>query len=139
VASEAFRDAFLYTPLGRERFKQLYLPLREVIDPELVLIATRDGATAGFVFALPDLRQRERSAVIDTAIIKTVAVSRSAGVRGLGTLLVQLAHERAHRRGYRQVIHALMHETNISRNISARFAKPIRRYALLAKHLGGTR
>ena len=41
----------------------------------------------------------------------------------------------AHQLGYTRAIHALMHEQNASRNLSRRFAQPMRRYALFGKAL----
>jgi len=37
--------------------------------------------------------------------------------------------------GFTRAIHALMHETNKSRNLSARYARTIRRYTLFSKRL----
>lgn len=37
--------------------------------------------------------------------------------------------------GFTRAIHALMHETNKSRNLSAHYAKTIRRYTLFSKKL----
>ena len=51
------------------------------------------------------------------------------------SLLVAEVQQRAARLGYARAIHALMHESNVSRNISRRYAQTIRRYALFAKRL----
>jgi hypothetical protein len=37
--------------------------------------------------------------------------------------------------GFRRAIHALMHETNVSRRLSDRYARTMRRYALFSRPL----
>jgi hypothetical protein len=71
--------------------------------------------------------------MIDTLIIKTVAVAPAMANHGLGGLLVGLVQRRARDLGYRRAIHALMHEQNVSRHISRRYAHTIRRYALYVR------
>jgi hypothetical protein len=53
----------------------------------------------------------------------------------LGSLLLAACQRTARQLGYTRAIHALMHEQNISRNLSRRYADPIRRYALFGKAL----
>lgn len=74
-------------------------------------------------------------ASINTIVIKTVAVLPGRTYAGLGNLLVSEAQSIAHRLGYRRAIHALMHDANNSRNLSGRYATPIRRYTLFCKPL----
>ena len=50
-------------------------------------------------------------------------------------VLVGMVQRKAYELGYRRAIHALMHERNVSQNISRRYARPIRRYALFARAL----
>ncbi len=131
----AFAGNFLYTPIAPDAFMELYLPLREHVRPELVLVAEHEGMPVGFVFAIPDLAQARRGEAVTQVIVKTVAIVPERRYAGLGGLLVQRAHDAAHALGYRRAIHALMHDSNRSRGISARYASVFRRYALFAREL----
>lgn len=131
----SFARNFLYTPLTREEFLAQYLPYAERIDPRLVLVAEHAGRAVGFLFAIPDWLEAGRTGRAGTVIVKTVAVDPGRRHAGLGALLVGMAHERAAALGYRRVIHALMHDANNSSNISRRYARVMRRYALYARRL----
>ena len=143
----AFKENFLYTPLDEAEFMEQNRRLLPFVRPELVLLAEHhDEAHRGeghhelvaFLFAVPDVLQQKRGQTPDTIIIKTVAVKPGLGHAGLGSLLVAEAQRRAAALGYTRAVHALMHESNVSRNISRRYAETIRRYALFAKRLTPT-
>ena len=143
----AFKENFLYTPLDEAEFMEQNRRLLPFVRPELVLLAEHhDEAHRGeghhelvaFLFAVPDVLQQKRGQTPDTFIIKTVAVKPGLGHAGLGSLLVAEAQRRAAALGYTRAVHALMHESNVSRNISRRYAETIRRYALFAKRLTPT-
>lgn len=131
----AFRRNFLYTPIGEEEFVAQYRAVLPYVRPELVVLAEKEGTLVGFMFALPDLLQARREAGTDTVILKTVAVDPSAAGMGLGGVLMDLVQRNARDIGFRRAIHALIHEDNISRRISDRSARTIRRYALFSKGL----
>jgi len=135
VSCIAFRRNFLYTELPEQAFVAQYLPLLDRIQPELVLLAERDGDLLGYLFAIPDLAQAARGQAIDTFIIKTVAILPESSHRGLGSLLVARAHQAGHHLGYTRAIHALMHEDNISCNISNHYAAIMRKYTLYSREL----
>lgn len=130
-----FAGNFLYSAIGWEDFYGMYSPVKPYVRPELVLIAEQDGKPVGFLFALPDLLQAQRGQAVDTVIFKTVAVLPELGGSGLGSLLVAEGHRVAAELGFKRAIHALMYEDNISRKISAHYAKPVRRYSLFVKEL----
>lgn len=132
VSVAAFPENFLYTPLPEAEFVVQYAAVRERVRPELVLLAEHEGRAVGYVFAVPDWL---RGSGTDTVIVKTVAVLPGRAFAGLGTWLVALAQIAARKLGYRRAIHALMHESNNSRNLSARYAKPFRRYTLYSRSL----
>jgi GNAT superfamily N-acetyltransferase len=136
LALASFQRNFLYTPISENDFLAQYLPLRQYLRPELVLIAEREQQPVGFMLAVPDLLQSRRGQAIDTVILKTVAVDPQAAGGGLGTLLVAHCQDEAARLGYRRAIHALMYEANFSRRISSHTARSIRRYTLFARPLG---
>ena len=136
LALASFSRNFLYTPLQQADFMAMYRPLLPHIQPELITIAEKEGRPVGFIFALPDLLQTKRGQVIDTVIIKTVAVHPDYQIYGLGSLLVHHCQEVASNLDYKRAIHALMHESNASHKISRRYqTNIIRRYALFAKSL----
>lgn len=135
LALQSFRHNFLYTPISPAEFIAQYSPIQPYIDPELVLLAEHNGQLVGFLFALPDLLQANRSEPINTIIIKTVAVLPGRLYAGLGNLLVAQVQAIAHQRGYTRAIHALMHQANNSTNLSHRYAQTMREYTLYAKKI----
>lgn len=136
VSRTSFRNNLLYSPIDEAEFIEQYRPIRLLLRPELVLIAEDDERPVGFVFAMPDLLQAKQGESIDTIIVKSVAVLPGREFSGLGHVLVWRAHAAAHALGYTRAIHALMHDQNASRNLCARTARPMRRYALFARVLG---
>ena len=135
VSVDSFSRNFLYTSIGRDEFLSQYRPILPYVEPELVILAEHEDRPVGFLFAIPDLRQPGPGPGRDTVIIKTVAVRPGRAQHGLGSVLVARAHTTARALGYRRAVHALMHERNMSRNIGARYARTIRRYALFARQL----
>jgi len=135
VSVVAFQDNYLYTPLPMEAFFAQYRAIRGRVKPELVLLAEQAGSPVGYVFAMPDYAQAQRAEPVTTVIVKTLAVLPVRSNAGLGALLLGKVHEAALALGFTRAIHALMHETNKSRNLSARYARTIRRYTLFAKRL----
>lgn len=135
LSLESFSRNFLYTPIDESEFMEQNRAVLPVVQPDLVLLAEREGELAGFLFAVPDVLQQRRGRAIDTIVIKTVAVAHGHGHAGLGSVLVASAHATARRLGFTRAIHALMHEQNVSQNISRRYARPIRRYQLFARRL----
>ena len=133
----SFRHSFLFAPIGEAEFVAQYRRLLPVVRPELVLLAEREGhgGLCGFLFAVPDVLQPGRGVALDTVIVKTVAVAPGSGCAGLGSVLVARVHELARGLGFRRAIHALMYDGNVSRNISRRYARRVRRYALLTRPL----
>jgi GNAT superfamily N-acetyltransferase len=135
VASAAFEQNFLYTPIDRLEFCASYRHLLPVIRPDLVFVAEKNGAPVGFCFAVPDLRQAQRNLPVDTVVLKTVAVLPEYRSLGLGTLLVARSTLAARQLGMRRAIHALMHEHNPSRKLARVFMKEFRAYTLFARQL----
>jgi len=131
----SFAQNLLYTPIDKEFFMAQYQPLRQLLIPQMVLIAEQNSKAVGFVLCLPDLCQQQRGEVFDRAIIKTLAVHPDYQQLGVGGLLAATVQNNIATLGYRQIIHALMHETNHSRTISQRYGKTMRRYALYAKEI----
>ncbi len=133
VSLAAFQNNFLYTPLEKADFIAQYEQLKKFVRPELVLLAEQENRSVGFLFALPDMAQAQRGQMIDTFIVKTVAVLPEPEFAGLGSLLVAHSHEIGAALGFTKAIHALMHEANKSRSISKHYSQQLRRYALFGK------
>ena len=129
----SFDRNFLYAPITEQEFLYDGRALLPFVQPELTLLGERDGKLVAFLTALPDVLQAQRGHVVDTVIVKTVAVAPMLSGCGVGGALVTLAHDRARRLGFRRAIHALMHDSNPSLRISRRSARVCRRYALLAR------
>ena len=135
VVCESFIDSFLYTPLDRESYRSIYVPMLKKVDPRLMLVAKQDGRVVGFIFAPPDYLQQATSNNIDTIVIKTVAILPRKRYSGLGRLLIVDLLQNAVELGYTKAISALMHTGKQSQKISSDCAGTMRRYALFAKRL----
>ena len=129
----SFSNNFLYTPISQESFVGKYMESREMIDPELVMMAESAGKLVAYLFCVPDhaaSRQGKKPAII----LKTLASNGDKSLAGIGSLLVLEAHTIAKNKGFTEAIHALQHEDNTSTRISRRCAGvKFRRYALMAK------
>jgi hypothetical protein len=132
VCTASFVDNFLYSPIELPQFKELYLKVKEYIDPALILIAEDgNGDPVGFIFTVPNLFEKP----IVSAVIKTVAIIPRRDVQGLGTCLVARMHRNLFAAGYTAVFHTLMHETNISAKILCDNNEPYHRYVLFGARL----
>lgn len=129
----SFSSNYLYTPISQESFIGKYLESRELIDPELVLMAESRGELVAYLFCIPDhaaTQVGQKPAII----LKTLASNGDKSFAGIGSLLVLEAQAIAKNKGYTEAIHALQHEDNSSTKISMRCdAIKFRRYALMAK------
>lgn len=137
LSVRCFRHNLLFTPITEKDFISDYTPIEPFVVPEMVLIAEREGYAVGILFAIPDYLQAQRDEVIDTAILKTIAVHPEWTRMGLGNLLVDSCHQALVGLGYRRAIYALMHEDNASLHMASRFGSPIRRYSLFGRALVG--
>ncbi len=135
LSLSAFSRNVLYTPIAEAEFLAQYHAVLPHVRPELVLLAEKEDALVGFMFAIPDLLQARRGVPIDTVILKTIAVDPAVSGMGLGGALMDIVQRSARDLGFRRAIHALIHETNVSRAISGRSARTIRRYALFSRQL----
>lgn len=132
----AFAENLYYSPIGFPEFRARYLPLRPLLDPDLVRLAEdAEGRLLGFVFAFPDLLA-VRDGRPTRAVLKTLATAPAARGLGLGTFLTDEVRRVAHEKGYASVIHALMQADNPSVSISRHSARVFRRYALYQWGLG---
>ena len=135
VSIVSFAGNYLYTAMSEEVFLEQYLPFKDKIRPEMVLIAERDGQAVGYLFGIPDYAEAFRGLPVRTVIAKTLAILPGRQFGGLGLLLTAMLHERAQGLGYSRVIHALEHEGKHVGNMSEYFGKIMRRYALYSRRL----
>jgi GNAT superfamily N-acetyltransferase len=133
IATTTFRDNLFYTPLDESAFIGQYRALSRLVPLEFVLLAERRGEPVGFVFAVPDLLKAQRGEPMDTVIVKSLGVLPGFRNAGLGNLMLASIEQRAAELGYVRLIHALLRDLPHLRRLSARYASPMRRYALFAK------
>jgi GNAT superfamily N-acetyltransferase len=120
LINSAYRDAPYVTPLTREEYRAVVLPLLPVIDSALVLVAEQLGVPIGCIIGVPDtaptLRRlrgcgdllalmrlqgaarRRRGAVMTLAAV----IPRARGT-GVGQLLILELARVAQMRGYRRL------------------------------------
>jgi predicted N-acetyltransferase YhbS len=135
VVRQSFRSSFLYTPLDRESYRRMYIPLLQAVDPRLMLVAVQDGEVVGFVFAPPDILQKAYKDSVDAIVIKTIAILPRKELSGLGRVLIVDMLQNALDMGFTTAISALMHTSNRSQQISSDCAGPMRGYSLFAREL----
>ncbi|MCC5847787.1 MAG: GNAT family N-acetyltransferase [Verrucomicrobia bacterium] len=127
ITLEIFAENHAYTPIGAAEFLQLYLPLRDQIDPNFVVSAfDPEGRRCGYTFAFPT-----PDGILH---IKTVGVLPAVQGRGLSLALLAPIYERALSRGCTAVRHCLMKTDNSSTKFDPA-ATTIRQYALYEKEL----
>lgn len=112
----AFTKNEFYTPISEERFLEKYLPLKALIQPDLVRIAEdKTGAMIGYIFCfLNILDQTEKQ-----LIIKTIARRPDKQWRGLGQTLASEVIRYAKGIGCSSIIHAYMYHDGTSAPVSA--------------------
>lgn len=107
----SFAGNVLYEPIEWQEFRDKYLPLQRIADPQWIELAENNqGALIGFAFAIPNLMDPSNHGLV----LKTVARSNHKSYRGLGLILAQQLHLKAHQAGKKYVIHAYMHSGNAS-------------------------
>ena len=135
LASDAFSDNLLYTPISEDEFRAMYTALLPVLRPELVLIGERQGTPVGFGFAVPDVMRAQRGHALDTIVFKTIGVASRMRQRGIGKWLFDCTIEAARALGFSRAIFALIHEDNPSGRLAHPHGRDFRRYALYARRL----
>lgn len=135
LATDAFADNFLYTPITEEEFQTMYKALLPALRPELVLIAEREGRAAGFGFAVPDVMQAKRGVPVDTLVFKTIGVTKCMNRRGIGKWIFDCTLQAARTLGYQRAIYALIHADNPSGRLAHQSGRDFRRYTLFAHKL----
>lgn len=129
LSMEAFREAFLFTPISEEVFTALYVSgLSQIRDLSFSSVAfSASGEPAAFTFAFPDQGY---------VVLKTVAVGKLFRGQRLANATMAFAVERAREQGLDKMVHAMMRSDNVSQSWGAKASLLWEhRYALFAKDL----
>lgn len=127
LTMESFKEAFLFLPISRDQFHQLYVAgLSEIKDLSMsFLIRSKEGKPAAFSFAFPEGRY---------VVLKTLAVGRDFRGQKLSNAAMALSCQAALSQGLDKMIHALMRRGNLSESFGGKSEVLWEhRYALFAK------
>jgi GNAT superfamily N-acetyltransferase len=137
LINDAFDDFPYFVPMTTEEYRFLVGPTRDLIDPQLVLVAEWEGIPCGFVIAVPNLnpllaRMRGRAGPlaqlafglrrrsVHEAVGTLMGVRRTLRGRGLMHLLMAELLRALQGGGYQRLLMTWVAETNqLSRGIYA--------------------
>ncbi|MFM9984624.1 MAG: GNAT family N-acetyltransferase, partial [Flavobacteriales bacterium] len=112
----AFTKNEFYTPISEGRFLEKYLPLKALIQPDLVRIAeSSSGEMIGYIFCFMNLLNKDEKQLI----IKTIARHPDKQWRGLGQTMASEVIRYAKSIGCSSIIHAYMFDDGTSAPVSA--------------------
>ena len=124
ISSEIFQDAFLYTPISRHEFLEMYRGGERMLDPDLVVFAVApDGREIGFVFAYADAAQ-------GAVHYKTIGVRAEWRRAAVAAALSHHVYSSALAKGLHAGNHALMRDDNRSQALDQGQGDVFRRYLL---------
>jgi len=134
-SNKAFKENFLFSPIAIESFVEKYLMIKPIIDPTFVyLVNNQEGDLWALCFAIKNLNDPTGK----TLIIKTLARTKDAPLKGIAYFLGAKTGAEAAKKGYTKVIHALMRSDNASRDASKRIdGEVISEYVLYGKIKNG--
>ncbi len=147
MVREIFRDNFLYSPISRAEFMELYDGAERLVDPDLAFILVApDGRDAGFSFTFPDIARAVASmdgkkslwskakfllnSRTDTGNVKTVGIMPDFQGQGLYTAMTYQFYEGMLGKGLSKANLCLMIDGNISASADGGDGQVLRRYAL---------
>jgi GNAT superfamily N-acetyltransferase len=160
IYNEAWQPNWGFVPMTDEEMNLMAYELKQVIDPDLVLFAEKDGQTVGFALALPDINQafKAGSAIppgaknLPTAIMNLMTKKKQIkqariiilGVmpryqgKGIDAMLYREIMERAAKKGITRGEASWVLEDNTMMNRAAEMmqATPYKRYRVYQKPLG---
>ena len=136
VSIESFNRNPFYTSISEEDFIAQYEPYINMVDEELILIAEKEGKEVGFVFCIPDFNELKREGVLNTLILKTIAVLPEYENLAIGNILLRHIAKKAKIKNFKEWIFAFMYSNNTSQKMAKRNGtEVIREYALYTKEL----
>lgn len=124
---DIFYNNFLYTEISENAFLEKYMALKNIINPNFVIIAEDKGEVVGLILALHDHYCQHSKRII----VKTLARKRGERYAGVAHELSRRITMLALQLNYQSILHAFMHQANASTNISRLFSgEPFRKYKL---------
>jgi 8-amino-7-oxononanoate synthase len=159
VYNEAWQPNWGFVPMTDEEMNLMAYELKQIIDPEFVLFAEKDGQTAGFALAVPDVNQAFKAGSqippgaknLPTAIMNLMTKKKqikqlriiTLGVlpkyqgQGIDALLYREIMERAVRRGINNGEASWVLEDNVMMNRAAEMmnADAYKRYRIYQKNI----
>lgn len=134
LSSHVLHDDFLHSELAWDDFSKQYLPLKALVDPELIFFARYGEEEVGYLFAMPDLypalqamggkfgffakiRFLMASRKVDVVNIRSIGVLPAHQHSGLGRALLYLAYRNAMARRYEHVNLCLIEEGHPVRHL----------------------
>lgn len=148
LSCRIFAGNVLYTPVGLEEFKRMYIPAKPLFRPGLSWLALApDGTPEAYIFTFPDYADAMRSmngrsnlpaklrflmnrGKARRTCIKTLGTVPEKRRTGITAALTYLAYKNSAVLGYRQTLMCLMHSDNDSRRFGGNADRPFRSYAL---------
>lgn len=125
--STIFQNNFLYTTIEEQNFLNKYLALKDVLQPELILLAEHQGELVGLLLAIHDYHCKFEKRLI----LKTIGRKRGKQYAGVAHELGLRMLQTAQTQKYQHILHAFMHQRNTSKNLSRKFSgEPFRSYKL---------
>ncbi len=139
--SNLFERNFLYTPISLESFKEKYLPIKSLINPNYFLIAEHKindkNKIVGFIFCYSNSNLSINSKSEKQLVCKTIGRNQDDFYKGLGHVMTYKVAEQAKKDGFSAFIHAFMIENSLSSELSQNFAKErYRTYTLYGMEVG---
>ncbi|HKJ05278.1 MAG TPA: GNAT family N-acetyltransferase [Geopsychrobacteraceae bacterium] len=131
----SFSRNYLYSSIGKDEFMLMYQKVIPHLDPRFSYVAEHNDKLVGFIFAVPDLLEMQRTGKTDAIVGKTLAIDGSRQFAGLGGVLIAELYRASLANGYSTVIHALQHEDNKAQNFGGDNIEIIRRYSLYSRKL----
>ena len=159
IFNEAWQPNWGFVPMSDEEMNLMAYELKQIIDPEYVLFAEKDGETVGFLLAVPDINQAFKAGSsippgaknLPTAIMNLMTKKKqihqlriiTLGVLpryqklGIDAMLYREIMERADRRGIRrgEASWILEDNTMMTRAAEMMNARPYKRYRVFEKEL----
>ncbi len=154
VYNAAWQPNWGFVPMTDEEMDMMAYELKQIIDPDYVLFAERDGETVGFALAVPDVQQAFKAGAkipsgaknLPTAIMNLMTKKKhikqlriiilgvlpSVQGKGIDALLYREIMERAQRKGINVGEASWVLEDNVMMNRAAEMmnAEPYKRYRL---------
>lgn len=130
----------LYSKIEKDSYRKLSRKIEGIVDTELsYYLRNQEGKIIAVFVCYQDVYYDLKSSANEhknrKLILKTIATHPDYQNQKIGTIMVNLIHNRAYEMGFDQVIHAMMYSGNITSKVgSKKFnTKILRTYSLMRK------